>query len=291
MTGTETRRFDFGQQRRVEACARCRRGRGRSRAVRPRRGGRPPRPRRGRRCPYRRGRRAPGPSSRRPCGGHRRRRPTLAEPSSRPWLPSSGGSATAAELTVTLSAPASSSVRASATRADPAADGEGDVHGVGDAGGQLGRGLPPVGGRRDVEEHQFVGPFVAIAAGQLDRIAGVAEVLEVRSLHDPPLCHIQAGNDANRQPAIAAASPPAVQALGLCAQARASGFQRQRARSSRRRPTTTASQPAASKRANIRRALRTPPLAVIRSSGKRRPFGIESHVGPAPPCRRGRYRS
>ena len=65
--------------------------------------------------------------------------------------------------------------------------------------GQVGRGLPPVGSGRDVEEHQFVGPFVAITPGQLDRIARVAEALEVRPLHDPPVRHVQAGDDADGQ--------------------------------------------------------------------------------------------
>ena len=50
--------------------------------------------------------------------------------------------------------------------------------------------------RRDVEHHQLVGPFRFVAFRALDRIAGVANVLEAHTLHNPPVADVEAGDDA-----------------------------------------------------------------------------------------------
>ena len=49
---------------------------------------------------------------------------------------------------------------------------------------------------RDVQEDQLVGPFVLIPGSHLHRIAGIAQVDEVRPLHDPPPVHVQTRNHA-----------------------------------------------------------------------------------------------
>ena len=50
----------------------------------------------------------------------------------------------------------------------------------------------------DVEEGQLVGALLAVAAGQLDRVAGVAEVLEVDALDDAAGVDVEARDDAHR---------------------------------------------------------------------------------------------
>src|SRR5262249_51183533 len=57
------------------------------------------------------------------------------------------------------------------------------------------RGLAVAGGGRDVEERQFVGAFGVVELGHLDGVAGVAQVLEVDSLDDAAVVHVEAGDD------------------------------------------------------------------------------------------------
>ncbi len=95
------------------------------------------------------------------------------------------GRSTALVLTLTLSAPARSSRRASSTRADAAADGEGDEDLLGGATGDVDHRVAAVGRRGDVEEHELVGALGVVAGRQLDRVAGVAQVDEVDALHHP----------------------------------------------------------------------------------------------------------
>ena len=80
-------------------------------------------------------------------------------------------------------------------RADAAADGQRDEHGLGGPAHHLERGLPALGRGRDVEEGQLVGPLGVVDRAELDRIAGVAQVDEVDALHDPAAVHVQAGDD------------------------------------------------------------------------------------------------
>ena len=50
--------------------------------------------------------------------------------------------------------------------------------------------------RADVEEREFVGALLVVAARDLDRIAGVAQVDEVDALDDAAVRDVEAGNDA-----------------------------------------------------------------------------------------------
>jgi hypothetical protein len=47
----------------------------------------------------------------------------------------------------------------------------------------------------DVEEHQLVGALGVVSAGDLHRVAGVAQVQEVHALYDPALLNVQARYD------------------------------------------------------------------------------------------------
>ena len=92
---------------------------------------------------------------------------------------SARGRASAAELTLILSAPASSSAVASCERADAAAERERDRHLLGDARRDVdGRDLR-VDRRRDVEEDELVGAPVGVRGAELDRVADVAQPLEL----------------------------------------------------------------------------------------------------------------
>ena len=50
--------------------------------------------------------------------------------------------------------------------------------------------------RGDVEEDELVGALGVVARGELDRVAGVAQVDEVRALDDAPAVDVQARDDA-----------------------------------------------------------------------------------------------
>ncbi len=47
----------------------------------------------------------------------------------------------------------------------------------------------------DVEKHKFIGPFGFVARSDFDRIAGIAEVEELGSLHHSTAIDIQTGNN------------------------------------------------------------------------------------------------
>ena len=82
---------------------------------------------------------------------------------------------------------------------DAAADGERDEHLLRGASDHvLGRRAALDGGR-DVEEHELVGAFGVVARGELDRVAGVAEVLEPHALHDAARVDVQARDDPLRE--------------------------------------------------------------------------------------------
>ena len=81
-------------------------------------------------------------------------------------------------------------------RPDPAADREWDEHVVGRAPRELDDRVALLVRRRDVEEDQLVGALGVVALGELDRIARVTQVDEVRALHDTAGIDVQAGDDA-----------------------------------------------------------------------------------------------
>jgi len=56
--------------------------------------------------------------------------------------------------------------------------------------------VPAFMARRDIEKHQFIGPFRLIARGHLDRIPGVAEIQKISTLNNPPAIYVKAGNNA-----------------------------------------------------------------------------------------------
>ena len=103
----------------------------------------------------------------------------------------------AAVLTATLSAPGAEQPVDVLDRGDSPADGERDEHLLGAPRDDLhGRGAALVGGG-DVEEGQLVGALGVVGAGELDRVAGVAELLEVDPLDHPAAVDVEARDDAD----------------------------------------------------------------------------------------------
>ncbi len=79
--------------------------------------------------------------------------------------------------------------------ADAAADGERDEDLFGGAADHVVGGLAVAGGGGDVEEGELVGAFGVVELGHFDRVAGVAQVLEVDALDHPTGVDVQAGDD------------------------------------------------------------------------------------------------
>src|SRR5690606_2639454 len=73
--------------------------------------------------------------------------------------------------------------------------GQGDEHGIGGAAHDVDHGRPATGTRRDVEEDQFVGTLGVVAGRQFHRVSGVAQALEVHTLHHPAGVDVQARDD------------------------------------------------------------------------------------------------
>ena len=76
------------------------------------------------------------------------------------------------------------------------ADRQRDEDLLGRPGHDLHRGGPALVGRGDVEEGQLVGALRVVPSGELDRVAGVAEVLEVHALDHPAGVDVEARDDA-----------------------------------------------------------------------------------------------
>ena len=81
-------------------------------------------------------------------------------------------------------------------RSHAAADGQRDEHLVGDRLDHVVEQLAVLDARADVEEGELVGALLVVAARDLDRIAGVAQVDEVDALDDAAVGDVEAGNDA-----------------------------------------------------------------------------------------------
>ncbi len=96
----------------------------------------------------------------------------------------SAGRAIAALFTPILSAPWPSRRATSSARAHAAADRERDEDLLGDALHHVVGGGAVVDGGRDVEERELVGALLVVPRGELDGVAGVAQVLEVDALDD-----------------------------------------------------------------------------------------------------------
>ena len=106
------------------------------------------------------------------------------------------GSATAAVLSETLSAPARRTSRISSTVRTPPPDGQRDERPARGPLDDVEQRAAALGRRGDVEEDELVGAFGGIALGELGRIALVDEVDEAGALDDPAVGDVEAGDDA-----------------------------------------------------------------------------------------------
>ena len=164
-------------------------------------------------------------------------------------------------------------------RADAAADRERDEHLVGGAARQLGDRVALLVRGGDVEEHELVGALAVVVGGQLDGIAGVADVDEFDALDDAAGVDVQAGDDA----LVVHRSTVARRARRRSAQSRAprcaSATVKRRSYSAL--PTITPSRLSSAARGAARRAARGP------SSGRcrRRRSGCRSPTALATPTR------
>src|SRR5699024_4178309 len=79
-------------------------------------------------------------------------------------------------------------------RAHPAPDGQRHEDLLGGAGDDVQRGRAALRRGGDVEEGDLVGALGAVAAGQLDRVPGVAEVLELDPFDDASGVDVEAGD-------------------------------------------------------------------------------------------------
>ena len=109
------------------------------------------------------------------------------------------GSRTAALFIETLSAPArSSSFTSSSVRTPPpTVSGMNTCSAVREITSSV--AVAPLDGGGDVEEDQLVGALAVVVPGHLDRIAGVAHVLELRALHDATAVDVEARDQALRE--------------------------------------------------------------------------------------------
>ena len=79
-------------------------------------------------------------------------------------------------------------------RADAAAHGERHEDLLGRAADHVEHDVAPFVAGRDVEKDQLVGPFLLVPRGNLDRVAGIAQVQEVGPLDHAAAVDVQTGN-------------------------------------------------------------------------------------------------
>ena len=82
-------------------------------------------------------------------------------------------------------------------RADAAADGERHEASLGGPADDVEQRAAGFAARGDVEEAQLVGAGRVVDLGGLDGVAGIAQALEAHALHDAPVLHVEAGDDAS----------------------------------------------------------------------------------------------
>ena len=80
--------------------------------------------------------------------------------------------------------------------AHAATHGERDEHLVGDRLDHMQDDVARIAGRRDVQEGQLVGALLVIAAGDLDRVAGITQLDKIDALDDTAGGDVKTGNDA-----------------------------------------------------------------------------------------------
>ena len=78
----------------------------------------------------------------------------------------------------------------------PAADGERHEAGFRRAAHHVEQGATRLVARGDVEEAEFVGAGRIVGLGRFNRITGIAQLEELHALHDAPVLHVEAGDDA-----------------------------------------------------------------------------------------------
>ena len=96
---------------------------------------------------------------------------------------------------LTFSAPAWMSRVASSSGANAAADRERHEDLLGHPADHVQHDVPAFVSWRRCRGNQFVGPILLVAAGDLDRVAGVAELFEMDALDDSTAIDVEAGND------------------------------------------------------------------------------------------------
>ncbi len=94
----------------------------------------------------------------------------------------------------TLSHPAFKQGANVVQRANSASDGQRHEDHFGGPADHVENDLTPLVTGGDVEEDQFVGPFLFIPRRNLDRIPGIPEIEEVRSLDHPAPAYVEAWN-------------------------------------------------------------------------------------------------
>src|SRR5215204_2237344 len=79
--------------------------------------------------------------------------------------------------------------------ANPAPNGQRDENLVGGALDDVDHRAAAVGGRRDVEEHQFVCAFAVVERGQLNGITSIAQVDKLDAFDDAATSHVETGDN------------------------------------------------------------------------------------------------
>ena len=124
---------------------------------------------------------------------------TACEPSFSASAVISDGLASAAELTETLSAPAREQRIGVGDRTDPAADRERDRELLGDAAHDADERVALLERRLHVEEDELVGAAVGVGGAELDRVADVAQLLELDALDDAAGGDVEARDQARER--------------------------------------------------------------------------------------------
>ncbi len=78
---------------------------------------------------------------------------------------------------------------------DPTAHGKRDIDMTGDPDDQFAQRLPFLIRSRDIQEYQLIGALLCIQCPQLDRITGIADILEIDPLDRASVPYIQTGYD------------------------------------------------------------------------------------------------
>ena len=117
------------------------------------------------------------------------------------WLPkrraawrTNSGSRGAAELIDTLSQPAQSNCANIVERADSAPDAQRHENHLGRPAHDVEHDGAPLVAGGDVQKDELVGPFLLVAGGHVDRVAGIAQLTKLRAFDDPAPIDVKAGN-------------------------------------------------------------------------------------------------